>query len=386
MQTLQFMPDAQSKEYFHSLTSLRGIAALWVAIGHISWTLPSANLVMVLPAIRQGYLAVDFFFILSGFVLAHAYKTYSMRDWSDYLSFCRARIARIFPIHIFILLIFTFAYFIFRANGLLLPGEYGAVALGSQFLLLHTIPIFGKLSFFAWNYPAWTLVLEVWWFIAIVGGILVFNKFTGEIGYCKIFKSRKFFLALIFSLELVLVSILFFKKSPAFINDPNFYSSLVRSGLEFLAGFFMYRAFLIKKFELKKYEVCVLYFLILLGIFAWSLNVAPYILVSYWLMLIPFVVILALDKNTGFSRVLTRPGFLYLGNISYSLYLVHGPIERTIATIYPNVAHTKLNIAFWYILFVAGTIFCASLAYKYVEKPVMFYFKNKRARGNNRAT
>ena len=374
------MPPSKNKEYFHSLTSLRGIAALWVAIGHISWTLPSTGLVAFLPIVRQGYLAVDFFFVLSGFVLAHAYQVHNMQNWKDYIKFCRARIARIFPIHICILGVFAVFYFLFLKNGVNLPGIYDIKALVLEFFLLHIIPIFDNTYFFAWNYPSWTLFLEVWWFIAVVGCIVLFNKSVGKTPLrLEIFQNRKTFLVLVFGLLLTLVGILVFKKSPAFINDPNFYNSVVRSGFEFLAGLLLYRAFLEKKFEFKKHQSYFLYFLILAGIFIWSSALPLYIIVGYWLILIPLIIMLALDKNTALHNFLIHPGFLHLGNISYSLYLIHGPIERIVAALYTKSGHSLINILLMYSLFIGGILILASLTYKYIEKPSIKYFKKKSA-------
>lgn len=231
------MPPTPSKEYFYNLTSLRGLASLWVAIGHLSWTVPSASLLLFFPMLRQGYLAVDFFFILSGFVLAHAYKIHIIENLSNYLVFCRARIVRIFPIHIFILIFFSILYFIFLLKGIVLPGVYNIRSLLAELFLVQIIPIFNKSYFFAWNYPAWTLVLEVWWFIVIIGCITFFNKFTKSMGLSlNDVKKRKFFLVIAFGIMLCLASILIFTRSSSFIDTPNFYNSIIRSCLEFMAG------------------------------------------------------------------------------------------------------------------------------------------------------
>jgi peptidoglycan/LPS O-acetylase OafA/YrhL len=53
------------KKFYPEIESLRGIAAFWVVILHIDWTFPGSNS----PFVRNGYLMVDFFFILSGFVM-----------------------------------------------------------------------------------------------------------------------------------------------------------------------------------------------------------------------------------------------------------------------------------------------------------------------------
>jgi peptidoglycan/LPS O-acetylase OafA/YrhL len=371
------MHPSKDKEYFHSLTSLRGIAALWVALGHISWTLPATYLVMFLPIIRKGYLAVDFFFILSGFVLAHAYKIHTIGNWSDYARFCRARIARIFPIHILFLLIFSLIYFLFLRDGLVLPGVYEVKALVAEFFLVHTLPFFNPSYFFAWNYPSWTLVIEVWWFIALVGIIAAWNRFKPDWARALWLRNRKTFLALGVGSLLVSASILAINKSSAFVDVPEFYNSLLRSGVEFIAGLFLYQAFAIKEFHLGRVGRYILYFGLLLGIFVWSLPLSNYIFIAYWLMLLPFLVMGSLDKKTALYKVLMHPALIYLGNISYSLYLIHGIVERVIAGLWPKMEHTPRNTIFMYFIFISGTFVLSALSYKYVEKTFIAYFKPK---------
>ena len=77
------------------LTSLRGIAALVVVVFHL---FPMALGAENLPdAVARGYLGVDFFFLLSGFVLAHVYgKVFATQmRWIKVKSFLWARFARI---------------------------------------------------------------------------------------------------------------------------------------------------------------------------------------------------------------------------------------------------------------------------------------------------
>jgi len=74
-----------------ALTSLRGVAPLTVLIFH------------VMPDFR-GYLAVDLFFLLSGFVLTHVYREIGLTRQS-YYNFLKARLARIYPVHLMILIV-----------------------------------------------------------------------------------------------------------------------------------------------------------------------------------------------------------------------------------------------------------------------------------------
>src|ERR1700712_3139318 len=80
-----------SREQFIALAGLRGVAALVVVTWHASQVFGFQ--------ISGGYLSVDFFFLLSGWVLAHAYGarlTSTMSAWD----FFRARLVRLYPVYL----------------------------------------------------------------------------------------------------------------------------------------------------------------------------------------------------------------------------------------------------------------------------------------------
>jgi peptidoglycan/LPS O-acetylase OafA/YrhL len=86
-----------------ALTSLRGIAACWVLALHVEY---DSGLPHGLAFVRYGYLGVDFFFLLSGFVLAAAYgaRFSSGHYLRPYLDFIVRRLWRFYPLHWFVLL------------------------------------------------------------------------------------------------------------------------------------------------------------------------------------------------------------------------------------------------------------------------------------------
>jgi peptidoglycan/LPS O-acetylase OafA/YrhL len=94
-----------------SLTPLRGVAALWVVLYHYCGTaqyLPNLDITPYSYFISKGYLGVDLFFMLSGFVMAHVYHdAFSESIGRHYRGFLVARIARLYPLHIFNLLLFV---------------------------------------------------------------------------------------------------------------------------------------------------------------------------------------------------------------------------------------------------------------------------------------
>jgi len=86
-----------------ALTSLRGLGAILVFLYHLRIIAPSIvpNLFGI---VGHGYLGVDFFFILSGFVLGRAYGERFTQpfDALAYIRFLIARVGRIFPLHIMV--------------------------------------------------------------------------------------------------------------------------------------------------------------------------------------------------------------------------------------------------------------------------------------------
>ena len=94
------LPDRDAKAgRLDHLDGLRGLAALSVMIGHIRW--PSA--IAGLPPFHNISLWVDFFFVLSGFVIAHAYFE-KISSGLSVATFMGRRLARLYPLHLITLL------------------------------------------------------------------------------------------------------------------------------------------------------------------------------------------------------------------------------------------------------------------------------------------
>lgn len=85
----------QERRHIKELTGLRGIGALWVVLFHLTFGHDIA-------IVKLGFLGVDLFFILSGFVLSQVSKEIIVTP-SQYLEFLRQRLTRIYPLHLFVL-------------------------------------------------------------------------------------------------------------------------------------------------------------------------------------------------------------------------------------------------------------------------------------------
>jgi peptidoglycan/LPS O-acetylase OafA/YrhL len=122
--------------------------------------------------VSKGYLAVDMFFVLSGFVMAHVYRrAFSEGATEHYRSFLMARIARLYPLHIFILLLFVATAAVSQFMAGLATGSFESIPLtGPRSLGAIIANIFmlqglsaGQLS---WNYPTWSISVEFMAYLA----------------------------------------------------------------------------------------------------------------------------------------------------------------------------------------------------------------------------
>src|SRR6267154_4375538 len=92
----------QTRMHFRVLDSWRGIAALLVAIFHLN----VYSAIYPLDFIRNSYLFVDFFFVLSGFVITHSYEDKLSRG-HEFASFAIRRFGRLWPLHAAVLVAFV---------------------------------------------------------------------------------------------------------------------------------------------------------------------------------------------------------------------------------------------------------------------------------------
>lgn len=141
-----------------ALTSMRGIAAWFVVLYHIRYSIAGLGPDAV-TVLGKGYLAVDFFFLLSGFVIWLA--------WHDRLrsngvrqvpGFLLKRIARIWPLHLFLLAGAVALAVLLAATGHADPAAYPFAELPFNILLLHG---WGSTRELAWNVPSWSISVEL---------------------------------------------------------------------------------------------------------------------------------------------------------------------------------------------------------------------------------
>ncbi|MRX68459.1 Peptidoglycan/LPS O-acetylase OafA/YrhL, contains acyltransferase and SGNH-hydrolase domains [Flavobacterium resistens] len=176
------MTDIKPKKHYEILDGLRGVAAILVVAFHIFETFAGGNRFKQI--INHGYLAVDFFFLLSGFVVAYAYddRWGKMTQWEFY----KRRLIRLQPMVIMGMIIGAIFYY-FQASDILFPMianmEVWKVIV-TMVIGFTLLPIPPSLEIRGWGEmhpldgPAWSLFFE---YIANILYALIFRKFSKKV-------------------------------------------------------------------------------------------------------------------------------------------------------------------------------------------------------------
>ncbi len=302
-----------SKPHYHILDGLRGIAALIVIVYHVFELFPETP-------VPHGYLAVDFFFILSGFVIGYAYD-----DRWDKMSvggFFKRRLIRLHPMVVFGAVLGGLTFLL--QGGVRWDG--GHVGVGfvmlSMLCAMFMIPSFpgsvtevrGNGEMFPLNGPSWSLFFE----------------YIGNILYALLLRRLpKLALAALCVVSGALLTGIAVRDGFLGVGwtmaDGGFWGGLVRMLFPYTAGMLMARVF--KPVNIKGgFLYCGLVFMTVALLP--SFDGAPWRngLFEAFCVIVVFPCLVWLGASDSFLGDRARKACTFLGDLSYSLYMVHYPI------------------------------------------------------------
>jgi peptidoglycan/LPS O-acetylase OafA/YrhL len=297
------------------LTSLRGLAALAVVGFHFS------PLMAGIPIFNRGFLGVDLFFLLSGFILTAVYS-----KELDVRSFFVARLARTYPLHLFMLV-------------MLLPNFGRPPTYSADSLLCNltmTQVVCGGPS--TWNSVSWSLSAE--WI-----SYLLFPILLRPVLSCPRWMAG----VLILGCAGIIIAI-----SPITRFDLYRMGALSRSLPEFLAGMILYRAYCHK-------------WLAHWGYFVGAVVVLVSALATHAPDILAVSAYAALILASPYVKPMEYKVLSFLGDISYSLYMVHQLIGIFVfeAMIWIG-SRNGLAVAG---MGIGASVLVATVTYRYVEVP-----------------
>jgi peptidoglycan/LPS O-acetylase OafA/YrhL len=352
-----------SAEQLSSLTPLRGIAALWVVLFHFCWYFPAIHPERYTGAVYKGYLAVDLFFVLSGFVITHVYREGFARRVTGrrYWDFLKARVARVYPLHLTVLLIFVAIAIAVRAGTYVLKGSFDPIPLVGERSLsgffANLVMLQGLWARqLSWNDPAWSISLE---FLAYLVFPLLFPVLwrPGPVGKAGIG-----------GLLMAVLTWLAYRTGDYF-NQWNGTYAILRCLPEFLAGSLLYSVYQNRVLASalasdSTFVAVVLVLGVLLHAAAPDLGI---------IVLFPLLILIAVCNRGYCGLLLNSAPFTGLGDISYSLYLIHWFVlfvVTELVRLFPAIDLAGLPLAISLLFMtamIAVSLALASLSYRFIE-------------------
>lgn len=341
------LAHAERKRLFHSLDMLRGIAALAVVGRHLNGFLSQ-----ILP---NSYLAVDLFFGLSGFVIAHAYQerlstSMSLRE------FMKIRLIRLYPMYLLgTLLSVVFIPVLYAAQHK--PVDPATFVMTLVFGLLF-LPTPQSLAFngyhvFPFNFPAWSLCWElvVNALYAALARVLTNAVLAAIIGLGAI---------------LLVVAVLMYGNLDGGSNFGTFYSAPLRVIYSFFVGVAVFRV----------WQSGALPWLRLHPALAAAILVASFALPTHQHAFYDLAVVVAgypllILAATREPAARWVPVFTKLGLISFPIYALHGAFQR-FEIFAAKLLETRApwSIPLLEIAFLVGMSVVAIFAEKWLDRPV----------------
>ncbi|MEH3454096.1 acyltransferase [Phytobacter diazotrophicus] len=351
----------------NQLTALRFFAAFAVVIGHAGDYKPFS--MYAVNFFNKSH-AVSFFFVLSGFILSFVYKRFSSP--ADCWDFFTARVSRIFPVHAFTLFICIIAFWpdIYSAGS----GNLDTMFISNIFMIQSWIPDIKY--YFSFNGVSWSISTEIGFYMLFPLMIYLIKRF-GAISFVipAIASACMIYLTIQWQLPIVGVNVID-ATGMIYINP------LCRF-FEFslgIAACMVYEK--ITTSDIKVLRTSTVSILSLVMIFASSslvyyvgriFQTSPQWPVSIYMfqngMGIFFAVTICLVAacNGWIARALGNKFFVWLGEISFSLYMVHQLVIRFIVKYFQH--EITINAGFVFSMYIIASLILSAMVYHLIECP-----------------
>lgn len=345
----------------YSLEGLRGIAALIVALFHGNgWS----SVFTTWPLVRNGWVFVDLFFVISGFVMSHVYR-HQLNSRANVVSFLIKRFGRLYPLHI--VMLFAFIACEYALQIVKLAAAHAGHPIGSNsptfdlikpwsllsnILLLHSMGLPGER---AYNAPSWSISTEVWAYVAFALSVWLVGSGEGR---------RRVLLWIALSLFGLSVCLSLRRPSIDITTDFGWFRCIY--------GFFLgallppIRDRLSSAAGSRMVSLAQIATLILSIACVWIADQTPSITFALPIVFATLVLSLSFDSNLVAKWLHWSP-VQTLGRLSYSIYMVHYSL-----LVFMNPLGEKLHEPYrsmLRIVYVALLLLAAHLTYRTIEVP-----------------
>jgi peptidoglycan/LPS O-acetylase OafA/YrhL len=363
--------EASKPLRFIALDGLRGMAALLVVLLHVGWQ----NHLTSNEFVHHSYVAVDLFFIVSGFVISSTYLN-RIATFKDLQKFIGLRLFRLYPLHLLMLGVFvvlecikvTTQHTFGLAPGLQRPfsGGNSFGALIANLFLLNGLHVLDRLG---WNIPSWSISCELSAYLLFSLAVL-----AGAV------RRRWFYLVGLLTAVTSYVALVLLEQT----LDLTWDYGIVRCMSGFFLGMCIFRLRTTTSFLPSSRLADTIGVVVFLAVVALLLFASGPLIV----IVIPLFVVLvaSLQYDRGMvAHFLASPIAQFIGRISYSIYMVHFLLVVTILIALKRLFHVPfvtsrfrddpvLAVNPWIgdvlvIVLIIMVLITASGTYRFIEEP-----------------
>jgi peptidoglycan/LPS O-acetylase OafA/YrhL len=370
-------------DYFDTLTAMRGVAAVSTVAFHSDMFLKEIVHPETTMFVKNGWLWVDFFFVLSGFVISYKYDNWFSKEirTESFVGFIQRRFARVYALHLTTLIITCCLVLVLDSKTIGMSRYITTMlsldSIPAHLLFVHALHLYDTPTL---NTSSWSLSTEWWTYMLFP----LLARFVGQLETL----GKK--IAAVFMVIALYVSLIYIANSdPQELSMTSFHHATSRSlsvtadwgFLRCVAGFFwgmvISKFFRAKNFYilLSKDYVCVIFLLML----AFGLHADINALFAVFLF---GVIVLTLSYNRGgVAHILKLHFFQILGKLSFSIYLVHIPVIylfwiwiaeiRPDALLFPGIISDTItsNGFIVFLILTSITVLVSAITYRFVEQP-----------------
>ncbi|HWB26335.1 MAG TPA: acyltransferase [Chitinophagaceae bacterium] len=360
------------KHRFEVLDIFRGIFASMVVFFHMS---AFANTVILNNnLVYNSDLFVDFFFVLSGFVITYTHQ--HMSQALDMGLFYKKRFFRLYPLHFIMLLVFVAIesvkhFFVGHIQiNQLDNANNNVLTFFSNLFLIHSVKLPGVTDV-SWNIPSWSISAEMLCY-------LLFGVIVWFIHKVHIYKSRNF----VYGLTAITALLIYYGIRSNFNLERTFDYGFLRAWIGFFTGAVCFNIFSSTRekviaFSSSFFHVSEVFLLAAMVIMVYNGDyLKPYAFV-YEILFFCSIYIFAFEKGL-ISKLFKKSGLLQkIGTYSYSIYMVHAFLLSIFNIIFirllklPPAAYSYLFILNYMLIY-----FVSQWTYKHIE--LRFQLKKKK--------
>ncbi|WP_345952713.1 acyltransferase [Mucilaginibacter sp. PAMB04168] len=335
-----------------SVQVMRAFAAVSVLFFHGTHIIDNKlNFLFLNNFFDAGYSGVDVFFVISGFIILH---TCMGKDFNAF-TFLKKRFVRIYPVYWVVTLAVIIAYQI-APEGVQPYKEDWRIILGSLALVPQKIYIIGI---------AWTLTFELLFYVVFAVAYSI---------------GKKFLFAVLFVWAAVILALYAADVKPASVALNMLVNPII---IEFFFGCLI--AYFYNRYREFKYH----YILSTIGFIWFAVNWVIYwtaknndadafstYISRVYLFGVPAAILIS---GIVFYKKSIAPLFVYIGNASYSLYLIHGTvISILIKILFVLKIQTYFANNIGSVAILLATVLIGCAFYRFVEAPIIGLFKSKK--------